>query len=69
MFYLFPSVDDVLREGETSNTWASDHTVMSRGSVGHLHGRELEETLAQSYPTQQQLSGNIERLDLEASLL
>ena len=36
----------------------SHHTVMSRGSVGHLHSRELEETLTQSHTAQQQLPDN-----------
>ena len=47
----------------------SHYTVMSRGSVGHLHSRELEETLAQSHTAQQQLSGNIILSGLETILL
>lgn len=52
---LFPSVDDILRICQSINTGSTDHRVVSRGSVGHLHSTELQEGLAQSDPAEQHL--------------
>ena len=53
---LFPAVDDVLGVVEPPLGRPPCHRVVPRGGVGHLHGRELQEGLAQSHSTQQQLS-------------
>lgn len=52
---LFSSINNIFWKGKTSYTGPSNHTVMSWRGVGHLHGRKLEETLAQRHTTQQQL--------------
>ena len=55
--YLFPTVHDVLGEGESATAGTADDGVVPGRCVRHLHGTELEERLTQHHPTQQQLSG------------
>ena len=56
--YLLAPVDDVLGEWEASHTGPPHHAVVAGGGVGHLHGGELQETLAQGNTAQQQLPAN-----------
>ena len=54
--HLFAAVDDVFWEGESADGGAADDRVVAGRRVRHLHRAELQERLAQRYPTQQQLS-------------
>lgn len=53
--YLLSSVNDVLGVGQPVDTGPSDHRVVPRGGMGHLHGTELQEGLPQGDPTEQHL--------------
>lgn len=55
MAYLFSAVDDILGVCQAVDTGTADHRVMSRGSVGHLHGAELQKGLSQCHTTEQHL--------------
>lgn len=57
--YLLSSVDDILSVGQTVNAGSSNHRVVSRGGVGHFHGTELKEGLAQSHSAKQHLPENV----------
>ena len=59
--HLLAAVDDVFREGESADGGAADDRVVSGRRVGHLHRAELQERLAQSHPTQNELSVGRER--------
>lgn len=53
--YLFSAVDHILCVGQAVDTGTADHRVMTRGSVGHLHGAELQKRLSQCHTTEQHL--------------
>lgn len=53
--YLLAAVDNILGVREPPHARAPDDRVVSRWSMGHLHGTELQEWFAQCHPAQQHL--------------
>ncbi len=62
--HLLPPVDDVLREVEPPDRGPPHDRVVSWRGVGHLHGAELEEALAEGDAAQEQLPELIKEKNL-----
>lgn len=53
--HLLSSVDDILSIGQTIDAGPANDRVVARGGVGHFHGTELQEGLAQCDSAEQHL--------------
>lgn len=65
--HLLPSVDDILCVRQSVDTRSSYNRVVTRGGVGHFHGAELKEGLAQCYSAEQHLPGMTNTQDAAVS--
>ena len=65
--HLLPSVDDILCVRQSVDARSSYNRVVTWGGVGHFHGAELKEGLAQCYSAEQHLPGMPNTQDVAVS--